>query len=154
MKQVITAVGYEDDIIQVKLMNVTKHPKYIAKIFETLGNYNVNIDMISQVMLEGSVLIEFTVNESEQNKLNDAIAKIKEDNETMGIYQNKTISKVFVYGKGMETESGVAAGVFKVLGDNHITFYQVTTSTTDISFVIDKENRELAVEKITAAYNL
>ena len=154
MKQIITSVGYEDDIIQVKLMNVTKHPTYIAKIFEVLGSHQVNIDMISQVMLENSVLIEFTVNDMEQNRLNDAIVKIKEDNETIGIYQNKMISKVYVYGKGMETEPGVAAGVFKVLGENQIPFYQVTTSTTDISFVIDKDNRELAVNKITEAYQL
>lgn len=154
MTKIITAVGFEEDIIQVKLLNVTKHPRYIAKIFEIIGNNGVNIDMISQVMLEQSVQIEFTVDTSDQHKLNNAIEEIKHQNETIEIYQNKMVSKIFVHGRKMETETGVAAGVFKILGENQVPFYQVTTSSTSISFVIDKEKRVQALEAIKKAYDI
>ena len=154
MEKAVSSVNYLDDIIQVKLLNVTKHPVYIAKIFETISNQGVNIDMISQVMLEDSVQIEFTCDKKDQNNLNEAIALVKEMNDQIEIYENRLVSKVWVKGKLMKEETGVAAKVFKILGDNDIPFYQVTTSMTSLSLVIDKDKRALAISKINEAYSL
>lgn len=154
MEKVISAVSYQDDIIQVKLQKVTKHPVFIAKIFETISNQGVNIDMISQVMLEEDVQIEFTCETSSQQALNKAIEMIKETHASLEIYQNKMVSKVWVEGKGMESAVGVAANMFSLFGKNGIPFYQVTTSNTSISYIIDKDKRSLAVEKIKEAYNV
>ena len=154
MEKVISAVSYQDDIIQVKLQKVTKHPIFIAKIFEIISSAGVNIDMISQVMLEDDVQIEFTCDATSQNALNKAIEKIKEKHEMLEIYQNRKVSKVCVEGKGMESAVGVAANMFSLFGKNEIPFYQVTTSNTSISYIIDKDKRALAVEKITEAYGL
>lgn len=154
MEKAISAVSYEDDIIQVKLQKVTKHPIFIAKIFEVISSVGVTIDMISQVMLEDDVQIEFTCKASDQHALNEAITRIKENHEMLEIYQNKMVSKICVDGKGMENAVGVAANMFSLFGDNGIPFYQVTTSNTSISYIIDKDKRDLAVEKIKEAYSL
>ena len=47
MERLIEAVSYEEDIIQLRLTNVPKHPIVIAKIFTILSECDVNIDMIS-----------------------------------------------------------------------------------------------------------
>lgn len=154
MEKVISSLNYEDDIIQVKLQNVTKHPVYIAKIFEIISDQGVNIDMISQVILEDQVQIEFTLDSKDQNKLNQAIEIIKKQYTQIQIYQNKKISKICVRGKGMENAVGVAAKMFCLLGENGIAFYQVTTSNTSISCIIDKDKRQLAISKIKEAYCL
>lgn len=154
MEKAISAVQYDDEIIQVRLQKVTKHPVYIAKIFEIISKQGVNIDMISQVMLEEDVQIEFTCGSNDQQALNTAIEKLKETNEQMEIYQNKMVSKVSVEGKGMEQAIGVAAAIFSLFGANNIPFYQVTTSSTSISYIIDKDKRGLAVDTIKAAYHV
>lgn len=154
MEKAISLVEYEDDIIQVKLQKVTKHPLYIARIFETISKEEVNIDMISQVTLEDDVQIEFTCDAKDQVKLNNAIEKLKQQNQQIEIYQNKMVSKISVEGKGMEETIGVAASVFALFGKYAIPFYQVTTSSTSISYIIDKDKRELAVTKIKEAYSL
>lgn len=154
MERAISLVEYDDNIIQVKLQKVTKHPMYIAKIFETISNEGVNIDMISQVTLEDDVQIEFTCDAKDQQKLNTAMEKLKEINQLIQIYQNKMVSKISVEGKGMEEAIGVAASVFSLFGKYAIPFYQVTTSSTSISYIIDKDKRELAVTKIKEAYSL
>ena len=48
MEKVIDAVSYEDNIIQLQLKNVPKHPMIIAKIFTIISECGVNVDMISQ----------------------------------------------------------------------------------------------------------
>ena len=60
MNSVITRLEIEEDIIQVKLMNVEKNPLFVADVFETISREGVNIDMISSVMLEDEMRIDFT----------------------------------------------------------------------------------------------
>lgn len=44
MNSVITRLEIEEDIIQVKLMNVEKNPLFVADVFETISREGVNID--------------------------------------------------------------------------------------------------------------
>ena len=44
--------------------------------------------------------------------------------------------------------------MFEVLGNNNIHFYQITTSKRTISFVIDKDSLDLALEKLKLEFNL
>lgn len=154
MEKPVTAVNYQDDIIQVRLQKVTKHPVFIAKLFEVISEEGINVDMISQVMLEDDAQIEFTCMDKDQHALNNAIEKLKQEHDMLEIYENRMVSKVTVIGKAMETEVGVAAKVFSLFGKYDIHFYQVTTSKISISYLIDKDKRGLAVEKIKEMYNI
>lgn len=154
MERIIEAVSYEENIIQLKLTNVPKHPMLIAKIFTVLSDCGVNIDMISQVMIEDSMQIEITLDEMYQKNLNDAIMILKEEFKQLEIATNRKYFKIAVGGKLIETTPGAAAKVFSVLGENNIHFYQITTSKKTISFIIDKNSKDLAIEKINQAFCL
>ena len=45
MNDIIEAISCEREIIQLKLLNVPKHPKMIAKIFSILKDEEINVDM-------------------------------------------------------------------------------------------------------------
>ena len=57
MNDIIEAISCEREIIQLKLLNVPKHPKMIAKIFSILKDEEINVDMISQVTVDDFVQI-------------------------------------------------------------------------------------------------
>lgn len=154
MEKIIDAVSYEENIIQVQLTNVPKHPLIIAKIFTILSECGVNVDMISQVMIEESMQIEITLDEMYQKNLNDAIMRLKDEVKQLEIATNRKYFKMAVGGKLIETTPGVAAQVFNVLGVNNIHFFQVTTSKRTISFIIDKKDKELAMKKLDEAFSL
>ena len=78
MNDIIEAISCEREIIQLKLLNVPKHPKMIAKIFSILKDEEINVDMISQVTVDDFVQIEITLDQEFQLKLNQAIMKLKE----------------------------------------------------------------------------
>lgn len=153
-KKVITLVESNKDIIQVKLMNVEKNSLFVAKIFEIISNEGVNIDMISQVMLEDEMRIDFTCSESDQHLLNKALEKVKEKHPRIMIYQMKNVGKLMVEGHEMKNEIGVASLIFSILGKNQFPLLQVTTSDTSISYVLEKENIDKAVELIKKEFNL
>ena len=153
-KSPITKVESDHEIIQVKFINVEKNPLFIGNIFKQISLKGVNVDMISQVMLEDDMRIDFTCPLSDQRKLNEALEEIKRKHDRIMIFQNRNVAKVMAEGEKMKDEIGVAANVFEIFGQFQIPFSQVTTSDTSISFVIPGELKEVAVQEIKKAYQL
>ena len=149
MNDIIEAISCEREIIQLKLLNVPKHPKMIAKIFSILKDEEINVDMISQVTVDDFVQIEITLDQEFQLKLNQAIMKLKDE-----FKQIRKYAKVAVGGKLVETTPGLAAEVFDVLGQANIHFYQITTSKRTISLVIDKENLDQAIQLLKERFHI
>lgn len=153
-KNIITQVECNNQIIQVKLLNVEKNSLFVGDIFQVISQMNVNIDMISQVMLEDEMRIDFTCDQKDQDKLNQAIELIKKNHPRIMVYQNRNVAKIMVEGEQMKTEVGVAANMFKILGQNQVPLLQVTTSDVSISYVIPNEFMELVVSEIKKEYQL
>ena len=153
-KSPITKVESDHEIIQVKFIKIKKNPLFIGNIFKQISLKGVNVDMISQVMLEDDMRIDFTCPLSDQRKLNEALEEIKRKHDRIMIFQNRNVAKVMVEGEKMKDEIGVAANVFEIFGQFQIPFSQVTTSDTSISFVIPGELKEVAVQEIKKAYQL
>ncbi len=153
-KKIITAVESDSLIIQVKLLNVEKNSLFVSQIFKIISKYDVNIDMISQVMLDDEMRIDFTCYQSDQEKLNRALEEVKDNHPRICIYQKRNVSKLMVEGEQMKTEVGVAAQVFEILGKKQIPLLQVTTSETSISYVIPNEFIDLAVNEIKKVYEI
>lgn len=153
-KDVITLVESNKEIIQVKLMNVEKNSLFMSKIFEIISGEGVNIDMISQVMLEDEMRIDFTCSEKDQHLLNKALEKVKEKHPRIMVYQMKNVAKLMVEGHEMKNEVGVASLIFSILGKNQFPLLQVTTSDTSISYVLEKKDIDKAVELIKKEFHL
>lgn len=153
-RDLVTHVESNDQIIQVKLLNIEKNSLFVGNIFKEISKQGVNIDMISQVMLEDEMRIDFTCQQDDQDQLNKALEKVKEKHPRIMIYQNRNVAKVMVEGEGMKDEVGVAAQIFEILGTYQIPLLQVTTSEISISYVIAKEFLDLAVSKIKETYQL
>ena len=154
MENVIEALSYERDIIQLKLLNVPKHPKMIARMFTIIKEEDINIDMISQVTVDHHVQIEITLDQDYQLKLNNAILKLKDEFKQLEIYQIRKYSKIAVGGQLVETTPGLAAKVFETLGNANIHFYQITTIKRTIYCVIDKDNLDMAIQVLKEQFNI
>lgn len=154
IQSAITKVECNDQIIQVKLLNVEKNSLFIGDIFKEISKSGVNVDMISQVMLEEEMRIDFTCDLKDQKKLNDALEKVKKKHKRIMIYENRNVAKINVEGKQMRNEVGVAAAIFEILGKQQVPLLQVTTSEISISYVIPKEYMDKAVNEIKKGYLL
>jgi len=144
-------VSVNDHIIQVRLMKVEKNSVMVSRVFRILSEEGVVVDMISSVMLESEMRIDFTCDENDQSKLNKALAKLHEDNPRIEAYSTKSSGKLSVEGSAMVEEAGVAAKIFEILGTHQIPFSQVTTGDTSISYVIEKKYLAKAEETIKEA---
>ena len=64
------------------------------------------------------------------------------------------IAKISIVGVGMISKPGVAATMFKTLGDNNVNIQLITTSEIKVSCAIQSDQAEAAVQALHDAFNL
>lgn len=156
MEQVMVR-GVAHDLDQVKLTvhRVPDQPGVAAKIFTTLAEKGVNVDMIIQnVSEDGLTDLSFTVSTSDIEKISTIMNRIKSDVKAQDVTSDINIAKVSIVGVGMRSHAGVAQKVFKTLGERGINIKMISTSEIKISVVVDKDRANDAVVALHDAFDL
>lgn len=154
-KRVVTGLTIEDNCLMVSLNRIPFESKNITEIFARLAGNNVFVDMISQTAPYNSfVNVSFSTYESSKHQVKEIVHNLKKDYPTLDYLIDASVIKLSVVGIGMLSQSGVAADLFRLFSDNNIDFYQVTTSEISISYTIDANDKDRAVEIIAQHFNL
>jgi aspartate kinase len=153
-RPLVTAVTHSTDEARVTLTGVRDEPGVAGRIFGSLADANVNVDMIIQnepVSHDGGADLSFTV---ESADLATAVEVIEGLGAAAGVETDERIGKVSVVGAGMRSHPGVAAKVFRTLGDRAINIEMISTSPIKISCVIDSDQVPTAVKALHEAFGL
>jgi aspartate kinase len=154
-RELVTSVTYNKDEAKVSVCRVPDKPGVAARIFSSLAENNINVDVIIQNMSrEGHTDLTFTVPKTELAK---AIQIIKPAAQQLGVTEvvtDENVSKVSIIGVGMKTHAGVAAKMFQTLAAEGINIQMINTSEIKISCVIHEKYTELAVRALHDAFGL
>jgi aspartate kinase len=149
----ITAVTHSTGEARVTLVGVPDNPGIAGEIATTLAEAQVNVDMIVQnepVSDGARAEMSFTVPRDDLHTATEALSKLG-----VGTLQtDETMGKVSVVGAGMKTHPGVAAKVFRTLGENSINIEMISTSPIRISCVIPGDRVPDAVRALHSAFDL
>jgi aspartate kinase len=153
-RPLVTAVTHSTDEARVTLTGVRDEPGVAGRIFSNLADANVNVDVIIQnepvSHTEGADL-SFTV---ERDDLATALDTLAELDPAREVQHDDRIGKVSIVGAGMRSHPGVAAKVFRTLGDAGINIEMISTSPIKISCVISSDRVDEAVKALHAAFEL
>lgn len=151
----ITGLAVNNDEAMITLNGVPHDIRVIAEIFQSIANKEINIDMISQTFpVNKLVSISFTLQKTDLYQACKILDGFKEKIFTFDYAAYENISKLSVVGLGMNSQSGVAAKVFNLLAENNIPVSIVTTSEIKISYVINPEDQQKAIEAIAKEFDL
>jgi aspartate kinase len=153
-RPLVTAVTHTEDEARVTLTGVRDEPGIAGRIFSALADANVNVDMIIQnepVGADDKADLSFTVPRSELGTARGAIEELGVGD---GVQADERIGKVSIVGAGMRSHPGVAAKVFRTLGDGGINIEMISTSPIKISCVIDADHVPGAVRALHSAFEL
>jgi aspartate kinase len=151
----VTAVTHSDAEARVTLTGVRDEPGVAGRIFSALADANVNVDVIIQnEPVGGDQLadLSFTVDRADLPVAREAIAALGEV--SVSVKAEEQIGKVSIVGAGMRSHPGVAATVFRVLGEEGINIEMISTSPIKISCVIAADRVTEAVRALHAAFEL
>ncbi|HEY0044967.1 MAG TPA: aspartate kinase [Allosphingosinicella sp.] len=155
-RQLITGIAYDKNEAMITLTGLPDQPGTVAGIFGPLAEASINVDMIVQsVPSPGDKSdLTFTVPKASLAHTRDVLEKVRA---TMGfneIVSDTDIVKVSAVGVGMRSNPGVAAQMFRALGQRNINILAITTSEIKVSVLIAEEYTELAVRVLHSTYGL
>ena len=152
---VVSGVALAEDEAKITLFGVSDRPGVAAKVFQTLADANVNVDMIIQNKTNtNSTDISFTVF---KNELAKAMKVVKSNAGKLGVRDvvcDENVAKVSIVGIGMRSHSGIASKMFSTLAKNKINIDMISTSEIKISVVVAGEKGKLAAKAIHKAFGL
>ena len=149
----VTAVTHAEEA-RVTLSGLRDEPGIAGRVFGALADANVNVDMIIQnepVSTDDKADLSFTVDADDLQAAAEALGGL-EISETL--QTDDRVGKVSVVGAGMRSHPGVAAKVFRTLGENGINIEMIATSPIKISCVIAADDIAQAVRALHEAFDL
>ncbi len=150
-RAIVTAVVHDMSEAKVTISQVPDEPGIAARLFRSLADEEVNVDMIVQnVSVAGATDISFTVPTADTSKAEQVSTGLGLGNVTT----DDNIGKVSLVGAGMKSNPGVAAQMFETLADAGINIEMLSTSGIRISAVVDGARAEDAVNVLHAAFEL
>lgn len=151
----VTGISVSEKVVMVTLKKFPFDSNKVAKLFIALALAEVNVDMINQTPTsEIDVTISFTASADDIDAVNEVMLDTVASYPNVALIMDDEVVKISVVGTGMRLQSGVAATLFKILAENHVTFKLVTTSEISISYTMDKKLKEKAVQVIAQAFDL
>jgi aspartate kinase len=156
MEQVVVrGVSVERNQAKVTVSHVPDKPGCAARLFMSLAEAHVMIDVIVQnVSAAGSTDISFTMNRDELEKIGDLLDRVAAEIGAGKVSKQDGIAKLSVVGIGMRTHSGVAAKLFDALAKGGINIQMISTSEIKIAVIIDEAKIADAAKLAHTAFGL
>ncbi|MEG3152677.1 aspartate kinase [Sphingomonas sp. ZT3P38] len=155
-RQLITGIAHDKNEAKITLTSVPDRPGSVASIFVPLADANINVDMIVQNVAHstGSTDVTFTVPGADLARSLEVLGNAQADIGYVELVHDTRVAKISVVGVGMRSHAGVAATMFKTLGERGINIQAITTSEIKVSVLIEEDYTELAVRVLHTAYGL
>lgn len=150
--------GVAEDSSQVRVMicEVPDNPGIAAKVFSTLANHSISVDMIIQTFgkNEHTNDIAFTVDTKDLDETLVLMENVKKELGAKEINTDEDISKVSIVGAGMVDRPGIAAAMFKALAEENINIKMISTSEIKISCLVNKSSAKDAIKALCKEFSL
>ena len=155
-KRNVSGIVFRNSDSKITLLGIPDKPGVAAKIFGSLADENINVDMIVQnISSDGKYSdLTFTISETDLFKAKKCINKIKNEIKVKNVLPDNNVAKISIVGIGMRTNAGIAEDMFKALGKQKINIDLISTSEIKISVLISRKNLKKAINILHKTYKL
>jgi aspartate kinase len=155
-KDVVSGVAIDVNTAKVGILKVPDKPGIAAKIFKTLGDEKINIDMIIQSIHSSGTMADmaFTVSKQDMKKAVEVAKRVANEIGAEGVVSDDKVAKVSIVGVGMISKPGVAGTMFDILAKNGINIEMISTSEIKISCIVRADQAKKAMEVLHKEFNL
>ena len=155
-KRNVSGIVFSNNDSKITLLGIPDKPGVAAKIFGSLADEDINVDMIVQnVSSDGKYSdLTFTIAQTDLFKAKKCINRIKNDINIKNILPDSNVAKISIVGIGMRSNAGIAEDMFKALGKQKINIDLISTSEIKISVLIPRRNLKKAINVLHKTYNL
>jgi aspartate kinase len=156
-RPLVTAVTHSTEDARITLTGVPDQPGVAGRILGALADTDINVDMIIQnepVSPEQRAELSFTVPKNDLSTARRALDAVARELGMDEVIADEEMGTVSMVGAGMRSHPGVAAKVFRTLGEHEINIEMISTSPIKISCVIRAKRVPDAVRALHEAFGL
>ncbi len=140
---------------RITLFGLQDKPGNSLAIFQAVASGGIVVDMIVQNLCGGKADLSFSVpREKLQSALALAVEAARSIDVNIQASADSEIATLYVLGVGMRTHTGVARRIFGSLASAGINILMINTSETCISVVVQKNQGNLAEEKLKKVFDI
>ena len=154
---IISGIAHDRSEAKITIVGVPDRTGVAARIFQSIADVDVNIDMIVQnvsAAATGLTDISFTLPKAEGEKAIGVLNKIQGEVGFASIQYDDQIGKLSLIGAGMRSHPGVTATIFAALSDAGVNIEMISTSEIRISIVCRASDLDKAVRASHTAFDL
>ncbi len=146
-----TVISTVDNITLVTLQGFPANADSIAKIFDAISQYDINIDMISMAPTHGALTgLSFTISDNDLIDILSFISALKKENQ-VNVIVSSVNHKISVYDPAMKNTPGIAAKVFNAIRHTDADIRLITTSEVEISLLVTEADYDTVFNAIHKA---
>lgn len=152
---VVSGIAFNKNEAKVSVIGIPDRPGVAMRIFRTLADANILVDMIVQnIGRDGMADLTFTVSKEDLPKAGKIMGELQKELGMQEIHVDADIVKVAIVGVGMRSHTGVAAKMFECLADAGVNIEMISTSEIKVSCIINAKYFELAIRELHKAFGL
>jgi len=153
----ITGVAHDRSEAKLTVTKVADHPGVAAKVFRTIADAEIDIDMVVQNIsagTDGQTDITFTVPTTDGPRAVAALEARRADIQFEQVIYNDHVGKVSLIGAGMRSHPGVTATFCEALAGVGVNIDIISTSEIRISVLVRDVELDTAVRALHDAFDL
>jgi aspartate kinase len=154
---IISGVAHDRSEAKITVVGVPDKVGEAARIFETLAEAAINIDMIVQnvsLAATGRTDISFTLPRADGQTAMASLARLKDEVGYDTLLYDDSIGKVSIVGAGMRSHPGISAGFFSALAAAGVNIGMISTSEIRISVIVNEDQIDDAVVAAHSRFDL
>jgi aspartate kinase len=154
---IISGVAHDTSEAKITVVDVPDKPGEAAKIFRTVADAEINIDMVVQnvsAASTGRTDISFTLPKSDGSKALEVLTKAQDEIGFASLRYDDQIGKISLVGAGMRSHPGVTAQFFEALSSAGVNIELISTSEIRISVVTRLDAVAGAIQAVHTAFGL
>ena len=154
---IIAGVAHDRSEAKITVVGVPDKVGEAARIFETLANAEINLDMVVQNVSAASTNltdISFTLPRADGQTAMKALAALRDEVGFASLLYDDKIGKISLIGAGMRSHPGVSAKFFSAIAAAGVNIQMISTSEIRISVIVDEGLVDAAVAAAHSAFDL
>lgn len=146
-----TVISTVDNITLVTLQGFPANADSIAKIFDAISQYDINIDMISMAPTHGALTgLSFTISDNDLIDILSFVSALKKETK-VNVIVSSVNHKISIHDPIMKNTPGIAAKVFHAIKGTDADIRLITTSEVEISLLVTEADFDTVYNALTKA---
>ena len=147
----IRGVTHDEKVAKIAVLGVPNQPGIAHKIFSSLADANIDVDMIVQSIrnVEKNITdMVFTIASSDLSESKKVVEEVAKKLNAISTVYEEDVAKVSIVGAGMLGAPGIAARMFGALAKANVNIDIISTSEISVSCLIKGSQVKDAVNSI------